>query len=77
MTQLRHHAGKVGASQLRSWDHSRLHPQRRALRSDFRCSPNKLGPDHIRQYQAAMFRTWKLAPSTVTQRLAALRFLYT
>jgi len=23
-----------------------------------------------------MFRTWKLAPSTVTQRLAALRFLY-
>lgn len=23
-----------------------------------------------------MFRTWKLAPNTVTQRLAALRFLY-
>ncbi len=42
----------------------------------FRCSPDKLGPDHIRQYQAAMFRTWKLAPNTVTQRLAALRFLY-
>ena len=42
----------------------------------FHCSPDKLGPDHIRQYQAAMFRTWKLAPNTVTQRLAALRFLY-
>jgi integrase/recombinase XerD len=42
----------------------------------FRCSPDRLGPDHIRQYQAAMFRTWKLAPNTVTQRLAALRFLY-
>jgi len=42
----------------------------------FRCAPDKLGPDHIRQYQAAMFRTWKLAPNTVTQRLAALRFLY-
>jgi hypothetical protein len=42
----------------------------------FRCSPDKLGTDHIRQYQAAMFRTWKLAPSTVTQQLAALRFLY-
>ncbi|WP_260740697.1 tyrosine-type recombinase/integrase [Tunturiibacter lichenicola] len=42
----------------------------------FRCSPDKLGLDHIRQYQAAMFRTWKLAPNTVTQRLAALRFLY-
>lgn len=42
----------------------------------FRCSPDKLGLDHIRQYQAAMFRTWKLAPNTVAQRLAALRFLY-
>jgi site-specific recombinase XerD len=42
----------------------------------FHCSPDKLGPDHIRQYQVAMFRTWKLAPNTVTQRLAALRFLY-
>jgi len=42
----------------------------------FHCPPDRLGPDHIRQYQAAMFRTWKLAPNTVTQRLAALRFLY-
>src|SRR5271168_1501073 len=42
----------------------------------FRCSPDKLGLEHIRQYQAAMLRTWKLAPNTVTQRLAALRFLY-
>ena len=30
----------------------------------------------IRQYQAALFRRWKLAPNTVTQRLAALRFFY-
>jgi len=42
----------------------------------FRCSPDELGLEHIRQYQAAMFRTWKLTPNTVTQRLAALRFLY-
>ena len=42
----------------------------------FRYPRDRLGPEHIRQYQAAMFRTWKLAPSTVTQRLAALRFLY-
>jgi len=42
----------------------------------FHCQPDRLGPAHIRQYQAAMFRTWKLAPNTVTQRLAALRFLY-
>jgi site-specific recombinase XerD len=42
----------------------------------FHRSPDELAPEHIRQYQAAMFRTWKLAPNTVTQRLAALRFFY-
>ncbi len=42
----------------------------------FRCSPDKPGTDHVRQYQAAMFRSWKVAPNTVTQRLAALRFFY-
>jgi integrase/recombinase XerD len=42
----------------------------------FHRSPDQLGLEHIRQYQAAMFRTWKLAPNTVTQRLAALRFFY-
>jgi Phage integrase, N-terminal SAM-like domain len=42
----------------------------------FHCSPDKLGLDHIRRYQAEMFRTWKLAPNTIAQRLAALRFLY-
>ncbi|MGC1298860.1 MAG: site-specific integrase [Alloacidobacterium sp.] len=42
----------------------------------FHCPPERLGIEHIRQYQAAMFRTWKLSPNTVTQRLAALRFLY-
>jgi integrase/recombinase XerD len=40
----------------------------------FHRSPDQLIPEHIRQYQAAMFREWKLAPNTVTQRLAALRF---
>jgi len=42
----------------------------------FHRPPDQLGLEHIRQYQAAMFRTWKLAPNTVAQRLAALRFLY-
>jgi len=42
----------------------------------FHRSPDQLGLEHIRQYQAEMFRTWKLAPNTVTQRLAALRFFY-
>ena len=39
----------------------------------FHRPPEQLGPDHIRQYQAAMFRTWKLAPNTVTQRLDGSR----
>src|ERR1700733_9908871 len=42
----------------------------------FHRSPDQLGPEHIRQYQALMFRKWKLAPNTVSQRLAALRFFY-
>jgi integrase/recombinase XerD len=29
----------------------------------FHRSPDQLGLEHIRQYQAAMFRTWKLAPT--------------
>jgi hypothetical protein len=39
----------------------------------FHRSPDQLGPDHIRRYQATMFREWKLAPNRVTQKLAALR----
>jgi site-specific recombinase XerD len=42
----------------------------------FHRPPNQLGPEHIRQYQAHLFSQRKLAPSTVTQRLAALRFFY-
>jgi site-specific recombinase XerD len=42
----------------------------------FRCSPDHLGPEHIREYQAELFEKLKLSPSTVTQRLAALRFFY-
>ena len=42
----------------------------------FHRPPNQLGPEHIRQFQAHLFSPRKLAPSTVTQRLAALRFFY-
>ena len=38
--------------------------------------PDQLGPEHIRQYQAQLFSKRKLAPNTVTQRLAALRFFF-
>ena len=41
----------------------------------FRRPPDKLTPEHIREYQAYLFHERKLAASTVTQRLAALRFL--
>ena len=42
----------------------------------FNCSPDRLGPRHIREYQAALFQKPKLSPNTVAQRLAALRFFY-
>ena len=40
----------------------------------FKRSPDCLGPEHIREYQAELFKKRKLSPGTVTQRLAALRF---
>ena len=42
----------------------------------FKRPPDQLGPQHIREYQAYLFRDRKLAASTVTQRLAALRFFF-
>ena len=41
----------------------------------FKRSPDRLGPEHIREYQAELFKK-KLSPGTITQRLAALRFFY-
>jgi len=42
----------------------------------FKRRPDQLGPEHIREYQAQLFSKRKLAPNTVTQRLAALRFFF-
>jgi site-specific recombinase XerD len=39
-------------------------------------SPYRLGPDHIRQYQAHLFRDRKLLAGTITIKICALRFLY-
>jgi integrase/recombinase XerD len=47
------------------------------LARHFHCPPDRLGPRHIREYQAELFQTQKLAPGTVAIRLAALRFFYT
>ena len=42
----------------------------------FNRPPDRLGPRHIREYQAELFQKRKLSPGTVTIRLAALRFFY-
>ena len=42
----------------------------------FHRSPERLGPDHIRQYQAYPFRERKLSAGTIEGRTAALRFLF-
>jgi len=39
-------------------------------------SPDKLGPDHLRSYQAYLFKERKLCPGTVENHVAALRFFY-
>jgi site-specific recombinase XerD len=43
----------------------------------FNLPPDRLGPQHIREYQAELFQKRKLSPNTVAIRLAALRFFYT
>ena len=42
----------------------------------FHCSPNKLGPEQIREYQAHLFQTKNLSPATVSQYASALRFFF-
>jgi integrase/recombinase XerD len=42
----------------------------------FNCPPDRLGPRHIREYQAELLTKRKLAPNTVAIHLAALRFFY-
>jgi site-specific recombinase XerD len=41
-----------------------------------RRSPDRLGPQHIREYQAYLFTKRKLSPGSVTNHLCALRFFY-
>jgi integrase/recombinase XerD len=43
----------------------------------FHRAPDRLGPKHIREYQSELFTKRKLAATTVTVYLAALRFFYT
>jgi integrase/recombinase XerD len=39
-------------------------------------SPDKLGPDHLRTYQAYLLKVRKLDPGTVENHVSALRFLF-
>ena len=43
----------------------------------FNCPPDRLGPRHIREYQAELFHKRKLSAGSVAIRLTALRFFYT
>ncbi|HEX2712101.1 MAG TPA: site-specific integrase [Candidatus Acidoferrales bacterium] len=47
-----------------------------AFARHFRRSPDRLGPQHIREYQAHLFAKRKLSPGSVTNHLCALRFFY-
>ena len=42
----------------------------------FHRPPDRLRPEHIREYQAHLFSKRKLSPGSVTQRQAALRFFF-
>ncbi len=42
----------------------------------FNKRPDRLGPEHIRKYQAHLFRDRKLGANTVAQRLTGIRFFY-
>lgn len=42
----------------------------------FDCPPDRLGPRHIREFQAELFQKQKLSPNSVVRHLAALRFFY-
>jgi site-specific recombinase XerD len=48
----------------------------KAFAKHFHCAPDQLNQDHIREYQAYLFRERRLSSSTVSQHVAALRFFY-
>jgi len=65
--------------QLRSYAENTIRHYLRAVEDfarRFRCSPDRLGPRHIREYQAELFQKRKLSANSVRQHLAALRFFY-
>ena len=69
--------GPIG--QRRNYSHRTAKTYVRIVRefaTYFHQPPDKLGPEQIRQYQAHLFQSKKLAPATVSQYVSALRFLF-
>jgi integrase/recombinase XerD len=65
--------------QLRNYAQNTIRHYLRAVEDfarHFHCSPDRLGPRHIREYQAELFQKRKLSANSVGQHLAALRFFY-
>jgi integrase/recombinase XerD len=65
--------------QLRNYAQNTIRHYLRAVEDfarHFNCSPDRLGPRHIREYQAELFEKRKLSANSVGQHLAALRFFY-
>ena len=65
--------------QRRNYSQSTVRAYIRAVRelaAHFHQSPDQLGPEHLRQFQAHLFRERKLNARTVVQYSAALRFFF-
>ena len=65
--------------QLRNYAQNTIRHYLRAVEDfarHFNSSPDRLGPRHIREYQAQLFEKRKLSANSVGQHLAALRFFY-
>jgi integrase/recombinase XerD len=65
--------------QLRNYAQNTIRHYLRAVEDfarHFNCSPDRLGPRHIREYQAELFEKRRLSANSVGQHLAALRFFY-
>jgi len=77
MTQLRQKM--LEELQCRDYSHRTAKTYIRIVRdfaAYFHRSPDKLGPEHIRQYQAYLFQSKKLSTASVSQYVSAIRFLF-
>ncbi len=77
MTQLRQKM--LEELQRRDYSHRTAKTYIRIVRdfaAYFHQSPDKLGPEHIRQYQAYLFQSKKLSTASVSQYVSAIRFLF-